>query len=96
MSQQGFLGRVNKLNQPKTPPPKKNSTSKKTSKKSSKSKSKTNVEKLLIVLKTKQQALIDEFEHVKGYLRKGNRPNQKGAIELFEKHLGGLLEIDEE
>jgi len=36
--------------------------------------------------------LFDEFEQLKTYFRKGNRPSQTKAIENFEKHLRGLID----
>lgn len=35
--------------------------------------------------------LSDEFEQLKTYFRKGNRPSQIKAIENFEKHLKELI-----
>ena len=35
--------------------------------------------------------LLDEFEQLKTYFRKGNRPSQIKAIENFEKHLKELI-----
>jgi len=35
--------------------------------------------------------LFDEFEQLKTYFRKGNRPSQIKAIENFEKHLKELI-----
>jgi len=37
--------------------------------------------------------LIDEFEQLKTYFRKGERPSQTEAIKNFEKHLKELKEV---
>jgi len=36
--------------------------------------------------------LIDEFQLIKKYFRKGERPSQVSAIAMFEKHLQEILD----
>jgi len=42
--------------------------------------------------KKRMEMLLDEFEQLKTYFRKGNRPSQTIAIKNFEKHLKELIE----
>lgn len=48
----------------------------------------------MIQLKERQKDLIEQFDLVKGFLRKsGNRPNQIKVVKLMEKKLEELLEF---
>ena len=43
-------------------------------------------------IRIRQQMILDEFNQLKTYLRKGNRPSQKEAIKIFEKHLTEIVD----
>jgi hypothetical protein len=42
--------------------------------------------------KISRRMLIDEFQLIKKYFRKGERPSQVSAIAMFEKHLREILD----
>lgn len=43
------------------------------------------------VIRKDYSYLLDELEQLKTYFRKGKRPSQSKAIEIFEKHLKELI-----
>ncbi len=61
---------------------------------STKKKKEKIIDVTMLLIKTKQQILVDEFQQLKTYFRSGTRPAQKTAIENFEKHLMGLVHED--
>jgi hypothetical protein len=70
---------------------KKKGSSKESSKKSSKKKKKGSSKESSKKSSNNNDWILDEWDQLKTYFRKGNRPSQKTAIKNFEKHLKSIL-----